>query len=190
MDLTDISNSTHTHRVSSQSNQQDSNNQSNTTTYKESNQLILKKTITKWNLEQKITKQLSDGQIQYIKSCCKKLGKTPTELISETLDDFSTTQNRVWTLLSSQELRIIFYRLSELSLITDGQQNNLKRTYYGKEIGFYIARIKRPIKDVAELNYREYKFLIKSPDRFSLIPLNRPLFVGPNYEYGYKHQPL
>ena len=58
MDFTDISNSTHTHRVSSQSNQQDSNNQSNTTTYKESNQLILKKTITKWNLEQKITKQL------------------------------------------------------------------------------------------------------------------------------------
>lgn len=132
--------------------------------------------------------ELSKNQIDYLKTSSSKLGLTPIELVENSLD--IELEDRKWTHLSNKETRKVFRYVQENSIITDGQKNCLNKIYPNKKLDFYSKFLGRKIPDIETIKYLEFKVLTKIPDRFPLIPLVRPIYVGSNYEYGVQYQEL
>ena len=133
---------------------------------------------------------LTDKQKQYILALSRSVDDSirnddiPKELFVSILNHPVTA----WTDLTKDDVSILIKTLLTRVRLSVNQRKELERLYPDEStrIKQINDRLHRSITSLDDLSVRDYRFLIKTPDRFHLIPIDFPLKCEEEYEYGYQ----
>lgn len=89
--------------------------------------------------------------------------------------------------LNKDDMALLVRQLTDEIKVTASQAIMLRETMSLKQIS---ERLKKEVKSYLDLSVRDFRFLMKSPSRFYLIPLERPIITNLDWEYGYQYSEL
>lgn len=122
--------------------------------------------------------QLTDRQRDYIIALTES--ERPLDVISSLLDQPITR----WDELRRDQVSAIIHDLLAAKPCNRLQIRLLQTIFPTLDV--ITSQLRRPIKAWEELSYRDFKFLIKSPDRFHLVPKDHPIEIHDSYEFGWQ----
>jgi hypothetical protein len=122
--------------------------------------------------------RLTERQQEYIIALTES--EDPLRVVSEVLNQPITS----WDELSRDHVTTVIHGLLARKPCHKLQLRFLQAMF--PSLDDVAIRLRRPIKTWEELSIRDYKFLMKSPDRFHLVPKDHPLDIQSAYEFGWQ----
>lgn len=89
-----------------------------------------------------------------------------------------------WSDISRKEVSLLIRELLKRTQLSNAQLDVMKQMY--TDLTEVSKRLKRELTSWEQITVYDFRFLIKSPDRFRLIPIDRPIECHSDYEYGYQ----
>jgi hypothetical protein len=122
--------------------------------------------------------RLTERQQEYITSLTES--DTPLHVVSEVLNQPIAS----WDELTRDHVSTVIHGLLARKPCHKLQLRFIQSMF--PSLDDVAIRLRRPIKSWEELSIRDYKFLLKSPDRFHLVPKDHPMEIHEAYEFGWQ----
>ncbi len=119
----------------------------------------------------------------------EQLGHEPDEeaLKLELVEKFLNREVPSFDCLNKDDMALLVRQLTEEIKISPMQAMLLQQTMTLRKIS---ERLKKEVGNYLELSIRDFRFLMKAPSRFYLIPLDRPIITNSDWEYCYQYSDL
>ena len=121
---------------------------------------------------------VSEKQKAYITSLCR------TNAVFPCMSNILKRAITEWTDLHKEDVSTVIKTLMSQIPLSIRQKGQVMEQYANIEA--ISQRLHREVKSLDDLSVSDFRFLMKSPDRFYLIPRDRPIQCRDDYEYGYQ----
>jgi hypothetical protein len=125
---------------------------------------------------------LTPRQKEYLSALTES--ETPLVVISEILQEPITS----WNQLKRNQVSTAIYRLLARRKCSILQQQLLQTIF--TSLDEVSGRLNRQIKSWEDLSSRDFKILLRSPERFHLVPKDHPVKITTDYEVGWQETEL